>query len=213
MTAYATDTDLLHWEPSLFKDATIPSQTLLAGTGDLSGTSFTISAGSFATAGIAAGHVITLGGSINGSFPIVSVDSATAVTLSVLYDRLTPDESTVPARPIGTATGVAYSIKTCRPQIGLISELLRQAIGVTDATAIINPHDFRRPAALGTLQMLFSATAAITLDESALNTRAAMYERLYQRSLRACKIEIDLNGDGRTDLIRCPGLPRLHRSA
>jgi len=210
---YATDTDLLHWEPSLFKDATIPSQTLLSGNGTLAGTGFTIAAGSFVDAGIAPGHVITIGGSINGSFPIVEVNSATSLTLSVLYDRLTPDDTAVSPLPVGSTSAVPFTIKTCKPQIGLISELLRQAVEVTDASAILNPQSLRRTAALGTLQMLYSAGAAVSIDTSDLLVRAQMYERLYRRALRSAKVEIDLNGDGRTDLIRCPALPRLHRSA
>jgi hypothetical protein len=213
MSTYATDTDLLHWEPAIFKEATIPSQTLLAGSGDLSGTTFTISAGSFVTAGVQPGHVVTIAGSINGSFPVVAVNSATSLTLSVLYDRLLPDDATVDARPIGMASNVPFTIKTCRPQIALVSEMLRQAIDVKNASAILNPQALRRPAALGTLQMLYAASAAVAIDEAELATRAQMYERLYRRAMRAAKIEIDLNGDGRTDLIRCPALPRLRRGA
>jgi hypothetical protein len=186
---------------------------LLAGTGDLSGTSFTITAGSFTTAGIEPGHVITLGGSIDGSFPVLAVNSATSLTLSVLYDRLLPEESAVDARPIGAASALPFTIKTCKPQIAVIGELLHQAIDVTDPTVILNPQDLRRPAALGTLQMLYSASAAVSIDEADLAVRTQMYERLYRRALRAAKIELDLNHDGRTDLIRCPALPRLHRSA
>ena len=213
MSTYATDTDLLHWEPSLFKDATIPSQTLLAGSGDLSGTAFTISAGSFVTAGVEPGHVITLAGTVNGSFPVIAVNSATSLTISVLYDRLTPGDGELPpARPIGTATSVPFTIKTARPQITLISELLRQSIDVRDAAQILNPNELRRPVALGTLQLLYAATAAVALEDSSLSVRAQMYERLYRRALRGAKIEIDANGDGRTDAIRCPALPRLYRS-
>ena len=209
---YATDTDLLHWEPSIFKDATIPSQTLLAGNGDLSGTSFTISSGSFVTAGVEPGHVITIAGTINGSFPVIAVYSATSLTLSVLYDRLTPDEGAVDARPIGTASNVPFTIKTCKPQISLVGELLQQMIDVSHPVMILNPQVLRRPAVLGTLQLLYAASAAVVTDEPQLSIRAEMYERSYRRALRGAKIEIDLNADGKRDVVRCPAFPRFHRT-
>jgi hypothetical protein len=38
---FATDIDLLHWEPNILKDAAAVAQTILTGTGALSGTTFT----------------------------------------------------------------------------------------------------------------------------------------------------------------------------
>lgn len=210
---YATDTDLLHWEPALFKDATLPSQTLIAGTAAVTGTAVTIAAGSFTTAGIVAGHVLTLGTPLEGSFPIVAVSSATVLSVSVLYDRLTPDDTDTPPRPIGSGTNVPYTIKTFLPQIGIVSEMLRRVLEVSDAAQILNPLALRRSAALGTLQMLYSAAGAIALDDVKLSAKAVFYERLYRRALRVAKVEIDQNGDGVRDSIRCPGIVQLRRSA
>jgi len=74
-TPFCTDADLLPWEPNIFRDAPFASQTLLAGTGTLSGTDFTIDSGSFEDAGIDANHVIALGGDADGCFPIASIDA------------------------------------------------------------------------------------------------------------------------------------------
>src|SRR2546422_236762 len=89
---FCTDTDLLYWEPNLLSQVPFASQTLMVGTGDLSGTSLVISSGSFVTNNIEAGQVVHLTGPVSGCFPIVSVDSATQLTVSVLYQGIDPLE-------------------------------------------------------------------------------------------------------------------------
>src|SRR5687768_11476333 len=83
MTTFCTDIDLLHWEPSILRDAAFASQTLLAGTGDLAGTMFTLDTpgASFTASHVEADHVIVLNGGTSGCYPIVSVDGATQLTI------------------------------------------------------------------------------------------------------------------------------------
>src|SRR2546429_6261983 len=100
---YCTDVDLLHWEPNIFRDALFASQLLLSGTGNLAGTTFTLASGSLSSAHIAPDEVVVLSGALAGSFPIVSIDSATQLTLSVLYDGLFPDAGSGVARTAGAA--------------------------------------------------------------------------------------------------------------
>src|SRR5437764_11408978 len=100
---FCTDTDLLHWEPNILKDAAFASQTLLAGTGNLVGTAFTITSGSLTADHIQAGQVIVLTGAVAGCFPIASVDNTTQLTVSVLYDGLLPESGAGTAGPVGTA--------------------------------------------------------------------------------------------------------------
>src|SRR5438105_8000261 len=88
MTPFCTDIDLIHWEPNICRDAAFASQTLMSGTANLSGTTLTISTGSFVTSHIEPNQVVVLSGSIAGCFPILSVNSATSLTISVLYDDL-----------------------------------------------------------------------------------------------------------------------------
>ena len=59
-------------------------------TGNLAGDVFTIASGSFTAAHVAADQVIVLIGGTSGCYPIVTVDSATQLTVSVLYDGLFP---------------------------------------------------------------------------------------------------------------------------
>ena len=73
---FCNDIDLLHWEPNILRDAAFASQTLISGTGDLAGTAFSISSGSFTAAHVTGDMAIVLGGAVAGTFPIVSVDGA-----------------------------------------------------------------------------------------------------------------------------------------
>jgi len=81
MTTFCTDIDLLHWEPNIFRDAAFASQMLLSGSADLAGTTLTIASGSLIDSHVPADSVVVLGGTIAGSYPIVSVDSATTCTI------------------------------------------------------------------------------------------------------------------------------------
>jgi hypothetical protein len=217
---FCTDTDLLHWEPNLLREAAFASQTLLTGTGDLAGTSFTVDgpvgAPSLLAAHVTTDQVIVLTGGTSGSYPIVSVDSATQLTISVLYDGLFPVSGAGVASPIGTADNLSFAIRTFWPQRRVASDLLLAAAGLDPTRddldeVVINPQTLRKPAVLGTLHMIYSALAAAAAEPEALSTRADLYERLYRRALRTSVVELDLNGDGAADTVRPLNVLQLQR--
>ncbi len=214
--SFCTDTDLLHWEPNILKDAAFASQTLIAGTGNLAGTVFTISAGSLIATHIQAGQVIAFTGSYIGCFPIVSIDSATQLTLSVLYDGLFPQTGSAVPSPSSGAAAPSYAIRTFWAQRRIVSDVIQQAAGLNSgelaAAVILNSQELKRACALGTLQMIYSALAAASTSPGALNARADLYEKLYRRALRSAKVELDLNGDGRIDTIRALNILELART-
>jgi len=205
---FCTDTDLLYWEPNLFRDAAFASQTLLAGTGDLAGTTFTIDAGSLTNAHIAGKMVIALAGPVAGCFPIISVNSATQLTLGVLHDALFPDGQAPTPSPIGTANDLTFAIRTFSPQIRVVSDMLKQASGLVPGSVleeeadILNPEVLRKACVPGALQMIYSALAAIAEEPAIYNARADFYERLYRRAMRNARVELDVDGDGDADTVR-----------
>ena len=79
------------------------------------------------------------------------------------------------------------------------------------AMTILNPKALKRPCVLGTLQMIYSAMAAVAADPAELRVRADLYERLYRRALRSARIEIDTNGDGEADGRRALNMLSLAR--
>jgi hypothetical protein len=200
MNPFCTDLDLINWEPNICRDAAFASQTLMSGTADLSGTTLTIATGSFLDAHVEPNQVVVLSGSIAGSFAVVSIDSATSLTISVLYDALFGDAAE--ASPVGSATGLGFVIRTFWPQRQVVSEILQQAAGIlpgdsrTVDAVILNPQALRGPCILGTLQLIYSALAAIADAPREYAVRAELYERLYRRALHSTLVEIDLNGDG-----------------
>jgi hypothetical protein len=207
MLTFCSDIDLLHWEPNILRDAAFASQTLISGTGDLAGSTFTIASGSFLAAHVAQDQVIVLTGATAGSYPIVSVDGATQLTLSVLYDGLFPTSGDPVASPPGTANGLSFAIRTFWPQRRIISELLVQAAGLDPSDPdtelkIINPNALRRACAVGALHLVYSALAAAAEDPEPINLRTALYERVYRRALRSAVLRLDRDLDGRLDAVR-----------
>src|SRR5258706_10422311 len=94
---FCNDTDLLYWEPEVLREAAFVSQTLDAGTGNLSGTQFTLITGAvFTSRGVEAGPAIVLSGAIAGGFSIVEVTRASLVPLGVLNDEVFPDPPAAP---------------------------------------------------------------------------------------------------------------------
>ncbi len=217
---FCTDTDLLHWEPNLLREAAFASQTLLSGAGDLAGTTFTIDSpvgASLLASHVTANQVIVLTGGTSGSYPIVSVDSATQLTLSVLYDGLFPvSGGSGVASPVGSALDLTFAIRTFWPQRRVVSDLLLAAAGLNPTrvdldAVVINPSALKKAAVLGTLQMIYSALAAAAAEPEPLATRADLYERLYRRALRGTIVELDLNGDGEADTARALNVLHLQR--
>lgn len=217
MTTFCTDIDLLHWEPNICRDAAFASQTLISGTGDLAGSVFTIATGSFTTAHVTPDQVIVLTGGTSGSYPIVAVNSATQLALSVLYDGLYPTSGDPVPSPPGTAAGLAYVVRTFWPQRRIVSELLLSACGldpadVEAADAILNPTALKRPCTLGTLHLIYSALAAAAAEPDALMLRVTMYERLYRRALESARVHLDLDGDGVAEVVRALNVLELQRA-
>ena len=213
---FATDIDLLHWEPNLFRDAAFASQTLLSGSGDLAGTTFTAAEATLLSAHITADQIIVLSGGTEGSYPIVSVNSATQLTLSILYDGLFPVGSDPVPSPPGTASGLNFVIRTFWPQRRIVSELMIAAAGLDPADAlsadkIIRPGSLKRACALGSLHLIYSALAAVATAPANLIGRSNFYGRLYRRALGATRVELDLDGDGEADTVRTLGVLELQR--
>ena len=216
MLTFCNDIDLLHWEPNLLRDAAFASQALISGTGNLAGSTFTIASGSLLAAHVAQEQVIILTGATSGSYPIVSVDGAQQLTLSVLYDGLFPTSGDPTAAPPGTANGLAYVVRTFWPQRRIVSELLLQAAGLdpSDPDAeqqILNPDALKRACTLGTLHLIYSALAGAAAEPANLNVRVDLYEKLYRRAIRGATLKLDLNLDGRLDALRRLNVMDLER--
>ena len=88
MAQFSDDVDMVRYEPILFGELCFANQVLISGEGGtLSGTTFTVAGVDFEAAQVSDGCVIYLrsaDGVIDGCYEIVSVDSATQLTVSVV---------------------------------------------------------------------------------------------------------------------------------
>ena len=115
MAKFSNDVDVLKYEPALFGELHLPWQVRASGTGAvLSGTTLTAAEADFVTAGVEAGGVVyvrSADGTLDGAYEIVSVDSATQLTVSVLRA-----DSAASATPPPAGEDISYRISTLDPQ-------------------------------------------------------------------------------------------------
>ena len=111
-----TDIDIVKTDPEVFSLAVYEGQKRCGGTnGIVAGTQFTASGVDFIISQIDAGYVIYLhstDNSIDGVFEVVSVLDAGHLAVSQL--RNDPADAEI---PVGSASGLTWSIKTLAPQI------------------------------------------------------------------------------------------------
>ena len=121
---FCDDKDLLHWEPNLFIEAATVSQTLLSGSGNLEGTTFSITSDgpTLNDAHVAPNHVVIFSGGPNGSFPVTEIVNPTKLGLSVLYDDISA--AGFAPSPAGFGEGVAFAVRTFWPQRNAASEAI-----------------------------------------------------------------------------------------
>ena len=200
MEVFSTDIDILKYEGVLFSELYFPWQVLSEGAdGVLNGTSFSSAGADFISAGVTAGGVIYLSasdGSIEGSFEIVSVDSATELTVSVL--RADAGDATI---DVGTASGLSYRVSTFEAQSGeMMYELTRYfGIGPGDPDSDYGIDDI---ADMSVLKQASVYAVIASIYASAGNSRAddgywaksLHYRKLFTKARDSVRLGVDLDG-------------------
>jgi len=129
MIGFSNDADILKYEPMLFGELHLPWQVLAAGTdGTLSGTTFSGVGADFVSAQVSAGGAVYMrsaDGSLDGVYEIVSVDSATGLTVSVIRSDSDDDPIAPPA-----GDDISYRISTFGPQAGEAAFQLTEYFGI-----------------------------------------------------------------------------------
>lgn len=214
---FATDRDLLVIEPQLFRDVGWTGQRLVKGTGDVSGTTLTLTSqdNTFAAAGVGAGHVVLVDGV---AYEVIARVSATMATISRL--RSDPEGAVIPPAPV---SGKAVVVSTFAPQIGMAHRDILGQLGIDPDESgdgvresdILNPGAFREVEAMGAVIMVLHGSgmgaAAVDSEASARLNRARALQDVYASTLRRIGAQIDTDGDGVADAMRHAGLSYMVR--
>jgi len=217
MATFSNDVDVLKYEPVLFGELHLPSQVKAKGTGaSLSSTTLAAAGADFVTAGIEAGGVIHLrsvDGALDGAYEIVSVDSATELTVSVV--RAGPSDPAVAPPP---GSDIAWRVSTFAAQAADAAFELTQCFGIrpgdpTSAIAIedlLDTEGLRRASVLRIIARVYAMWASRPAGECFWR-KSLFYEQLYQKARQRCHVTVDLGGDGVADIARVGGAIRLVR--
>jgi hypothetical protein len=217
MANFSYDVDILKYEPVLFGELHLPNQVIAAGTGGaLSGTTFTASDADFIGACVSAGGVIYLqspDGVLDGAYEIVSADSATQLTISVLRSEQNDEPIAPPA-----ATDISYRISTFRPQAGEAAFQLTEYFGIKpgnpssiyEAEDIVDTEALKRASVFAIVSGVYTMLADKVKDENFWK-KSLHYKQLFEKARERCRLSIDVEGDGKGDITRTGASVRLTR--
>lgn len=217
MDSFSNDADILRYEPMLFGELHLPGQVLASGNGGvLSGTSFTASGASFISAQVSAGGVIHLqsaDGLLDGAYEIVSVDSATQLTISVI--RTESDDAAI-APP--AASDISYRVSTFRPQASEIGYQLTEHFNVKPGNPaseisiedILDTSVLKRASVFAVISSVYAMLASRAEDENFWK-KSLHYQKLFEKARERCRLSIDIGSDGVADVTGVGASSRLVR--
>lgn len=217
MVNFSNDVDILKYEPVLFGELHLPWQILAAGSGGtLSGTTFTASGADFVSALVTTGQVIYLqsaDGSLDGTYEIVSVNSATELTVSVIRTDSNDEPIAPPA-----ATDISYRISTFGPQAREVGFQLTEYFGIgpgnpasdVDAENVIDTNALKRASVFAVISSVYAMLASKAEDENFWK-KSSYYQKLFEMARERCRLSIDIDGDGVADITKVGASKRLVR--
>lgn len=217
MVTFSSDVDILKYESALFGELAPAEQMLISGTGGtLSGTSFTAADADFVTAGVSAGGVIHLqssDGCLDGAYEIVSVDSATELTVSVVRADA-DDQATAPP----SASDVSFRVCTYAAQAGEAAFRLTEYFGIKPgnpqsdigADDILDSGVLKQASVFGVICSVYAMLAGAAEDENFWK-KSLYYRKLFEKARQRCSLAIDTDSDGDCDLPRFGGVVRFRR--
>ena len=217
MVTFSNDANILKYEPILFGELHLPWQVLTTGTdATLSGTTFTANAADFVTAQVQTGGVIYLqsaDGSLDGAYEIVSVDSSTQLSISVI--RADSTETTVPPP---AATDISFRISTFGPQTAEVGFQLTEHFGISpgnpacdiDADDILDTSVLRLASVFAVISSVYAMLAGKARDQNYWS-KSLYYQKLFAKARGRCRLSIDAGTDGIADVTKIGAAGRLVR--
>lgn len=193
---FITDSTLLRFEPTIFRDAAPLSQRLLtAVASSTDGITVTLASADATTtsARIAPGHV-----AIVNSLAYEVLEVVNASTLRISRPRALPTDAPL---PLALFANLGLTIPTLLPQIAIAHNRILRMLGIEpdlpDAlqeSQLANPSAFQRLEALGTLEVVMSSLGALQDARSPANQRAAFYRAEFTAECARVIAEFSLGG-------------------
>jgi hypothetical protein len=217
MISFSNDADILKYEPMLFGELHLPWQVLAAGTdGTLSGTTFSAAGADFVIAQVLVGGVVYMrsgDGSLDGVYEIVSVDSATELTVSVIRSDSDDDAIAPPADD-----DISYRISTFGPQASEAAFQLTEYFGIRpgnpasdiDVENVLDTQALRRASVFAVISSIYAMLAGKSKDENFWN-KSLYYQRLFERARERCRFSVDAGSDGLADVTKSGASGKLVR--
>ncbi len=217
MVSFSNDADILKYEPILFGELHLPQQVLATGTGGaLSGTTFTASGADFVSAQVSTGGVVYLqsaDGTLDGAYEIVSVDSATELSVSVIRSDAEMAAVAPPA-----ATDVSYRISTFGPQTNEVGFQLTEHFGIRpgnpaseiEVEDILDTDVLKRASVFAVISSVYAMLASKVKDENFWK-KSLHYQKLFAKARERCRLSIDIGSDGVVDVTKVGASGRLVR--
>jgi len=206
---FASDRDLVVFEPGLFRDVAWIGFKRISTVGSLVGTQLTINTDSFVDKQITAGHVVLFDGV---PLEVVSVESATQATVSMVRSDLS--SSAVPWFDVSNRSVEVYDFGAQRAmvhrQVLTMLGLDPDAVGFSDLV-VTNPGAFVRLEALGSLHLIYASAGAPGRGGGGFDERAQMYKARFGAERERVVAAIDLDGDGIAETTRRPNAFVLSR--
>ena len=217
MVSFSNDADILKYEPILFGELHLPWQVVAAGTGGtLSGTTFTATGADFGAAWVTPGGVIYLqsaAGSLDGVYEIVSIDSATQLTVSVIR----PDAQ-APAVAPPAATDISWRINSFAPQANEVAFQLTEYFGISpgnpasdvDVEDVLDTNVLRLASVFAIISIVYAMLAGKAANENYWK-KSLHYQKLFDKARGRCRLSIDVGADGVADVTKIGASGRLVR--
>ena len=217
MASFSNDVDILKFEPILFGELHLPWQVIAEGTGGtLSGITFTAAGADFISAGVCAGCVIYLASEdkvLDGVFEIVSVDSATQLSVSVL--RSDSQADAVAPRAV---SDISYRINTFSPQANEVGFQLTEYFGIRPGNPasdygiedVLDTSVLRQVSVFAVLSCVYAMLAGKAQDDNFWK-KSLYYQKLFNKAKQRTRLSIDLGSDGVVDVTRVGSSAKLLR--
>ena len=177
---------------------------------------FTAADADFTAAGVSAGGVIYLrsaDGAIDGGYEIVSMDSTTQLSISVLRPDSQADAIAPPA-----ATDLSYRISTFAPQANEVGFQLTGYFGIRpgnpaseyDIDDVLDTGVLRQPSVFAVISCVYAMLAGRAEDDNFWK-KSLHYQKLFNSAKGRTRLSIDLGSDGVVDVTQIGASGRLVR--